>query len=287
MSSPIIILGAARSGTKILRDVLGSASDLGVVPFDVNYIWRYGQYNYPSDQLPVGNADLKNQNFIRKHLLKIAVNKPPTGRFIEKTVSNILRVPFVHKVYPDSKFVFILRDARDVVESALRCWRTTPRVGYLYKKLKTFPFAVASSYAISYLNNFVQSTLRIQPNVSSWGPIYDGMQEDVITKTLIEVCAKQWVLCNKAYMSTKSCINAEQIIEINYESLVKRPEEQFSDLCERLEISGKDTVIEEAKKRVHRANIGKSSRLTKKEIETVDAIQNTLTFIPKLVSNAA
>ena len=43
---PIVLIGAARSGTKILRDALATALGVPQVPYDVGYVWRYG--NEPS-----------------------------------------------------------------------------------------------------------------------------------------------------------------------------------------------------------------------------------------------
>ena len=47
----IIIIGAARSGTKILRDVLAEASGVGCVPYDIGFVWRYGNQRVPHDVL--------------------------------------------------------------------------------------------------------------------------------------------------------------------------------------------------------------------------------------------
>src|SRR4051812_20775701 len=39
---PVIVIGAARSGTKLLRDSLATHADVARVPYDVNYVWRFG-----------------------------------------------------------------------------------------------------------------------------------------------------------------------------------------------------------------------------------------------------
>ena len=52
MSQIVIIIGAARSGTKYLRDVLATAPNAARVPYDINYIWRYGSESHPDDALP-------------------------------------------------------------------------------------------------------------------------------------------------------------------------------------------------------------------------------------------
>jgi len=51
---PIIIIGAARSGTNILRDTLTQLPSITTWSCDeINYIWRHGNINYPSDEFPV------------------------------------------------------------------------------------------------------------------------------------------------------------------------------------------------------------------------------------------
>ena len=41
-ASPIIIIGAARSGTKIMRSVISADENVRAVSYDVNYVWRFG-----------------------------------------------------------------------------------------------------------------------------------------------------------------------------------------------------------------------------------------------------
>ena len=43
MVQPVVIIGAARSGTNMLRDVLVKLPGVGTWPCDeINYIWRHG-----------------------------------------------------------------------------------------------------------------------------------------------------------------------------------------------------------------------------------------------------
>ncbi len=84
----------------MLRDTLGAACDLAVVPYDVNYIWRVKNEHYPHDGLPAELATPAVRQFIQRQLPKVAVGLPAANRFVEKTVGNVLRLPFVHRVYP-------------------------------------------------------------------------------------------------------------------------------------------------------------------------------------------
>ena len=48
---PVIILGAARSGTKILRDTIAAHPSLVSIPYDISFVWKYGVYHIKHDEL--------------------------------------------------------------------------------------------------------------------------------------------------------------------------------------------------------------------------------------------
>ena len=118
----VIIIGAPRSGTNILRDCLISIDGIASWPCDeINYIWRHGNINFPSDALPAERATQKVKEYIRKQFGKI--QKQTGGNvIIEKTCANSLRVPFVRAVFPDAKFIFISRNGLDAIGSAKIRW---------------------------------------------------------------------------------------------------------------------------------------------------------------------
>ena len=71
----IIIIGAPRSGTNMLRDVLTSINGIETWPCDeINYVWRHGNVFYPSDEIPVENASPAVKRYIQKSF-KLAKNK--------------------------------------------------------------------------------------------------------------------------------------------------------------------------------------------------------------------
>ncbi len=118
---PVIIIGAARSGTKFLRDVLAVCPGTRVVPYDVNYLWRSGNESWPDDCLPAELCNPVLAARIRRSLVKVsevrAAGEP--GVLLEKTVSNCLRVPFVAAVLPDAAFKY----ARNMLAGRLSAGR--------------------------------------------------------------------------------------------------------------------------------------------------------------------
>ena len=99
----LIIIGAPRSGTNILRDVLTSLDGFVTWPCDeINYIWRHGNVNHGTDELTVTNARSSVITYIQRQFSKLA-RKSNASVVVEKTCANSLRVGFVNRVIPDAR----------------------------------------------------------------------------------------------------------------------------------------------------------------------------------------
>ena len=216
--SPIIIIGAARSGTKFLRDCLKGDPRVCVVSYDVNYIWRFGQPMSADDVLSPSALSERQVAFIRKALTKQA-GLAPGGILVEKTVSNTLRVPFVNTVFPDARFVHLLRDGRDVAASAMKEWSAPPDYGRLRQKLRRVPIA-SLPYLLWYARHSLFGTARARGQVSIWGPRYPGIEADVESRSLAEVCAIQWRESVETARRDLGALPADRAFEIRYEDLV-------------------------------------------------------------------
>jgi hypothetical protein len=110
LKKPIIILGAPRSGTTLLSKVLGQHRDVAHL-IEPRMTWRYGN-DQKSDMLRPEDARPKVIAHIRKRFADF-VRKSGKSRLVEKTPSNSLRPAFVNKVFPDAKFVHIIRNGYD------------------------------------------------------------------------------------------------------------------------------------------------------------------------------
>ena len=87
---PVIIIGAPRSGTNMLRDILCNVDDICTWPCDeVNYIWRHGNMLHPSDELKAKHVTPYVKKYIRNHFLSIS-KKYNCNYVIEKTCANSL-----------------------------------------------------------------------------------------------------------------------------------------------------------------------------------------------------
>ena len=83
---PIVIMGAARSGTNALRDSLVSLASFGTWPCDeINGIWKYRSLSLGYDNLSKNDLSEAKINYIRAQFTK-QFNKLGKPKFIvEKT----------------------------------------------------------------------------------------------------------------------------------------------------------------------------------------------------------
>ncbi len=180
----IVIIGAARSGTKMLRDALAAATGAGKVPYDVGFVWRHGNEDCPHDALTADMISPRSRRFIRRFIDRYARGTPPA--VIEKTVGNALRVEAVASVLPDARFIHLVRDGVDVAESLRRQWIASADFGYLVRKLRHFPVRLAPRYATGYVWSAVRRRIHPSGRVGTWGPRYPGIDKDLHEHDLLQ-----------------------------------------------------------------------------------------------------
>lgn len=241
-SDPIFIIAAARSGTKFLRDCLAADPRICVVPHDVNYIWRYGQEGSAHDVLDPSSLTEDQRLFIRRELLRL--REPRSGCILlEKTVSNSLRVPYVDAVFPNARYVHLIRDGRDVARSALKEWRAPREYGRLFSKLRKMPVSSAP-YLFWYVKTALQGLMSVGASTPPiWGPRYPGIYEDLSARSLAEVCGLQWQESVRFASQDLSMISKRRVFQIRYEDLVSSAS-AINELAEKL---GLDTRTIEAR----------------------------------------
>jgi hypothetical protein len=212
---PIIVVGAARSGTKLLRDCLGEHPSVSVVPYDVNFLWKLGNESVQHDELSPECATPDAVRRVRAAILRFA----RTPVLVEKTVSNSLRVPFVRTVFPEAVIVHLVRDGIDVVESAQRQWLERPDARYLFAKLRAVGIRGSTGYLTRYA---IDTVRRLGPAARPpmWGPIYDGMGEDYAQRGLAATCALQWDRSARSSLEHR----AEGDLFLKYEDFVDEPD---------------------------------------------------------------
>ena len=236
-TTPVIVIGAPRSGTKLLRDIVCGFEGFGTWPCDeINYIWRYGNRAFPTDELTPEHATQKVTRFIR-HAFEKQHRRLGGGSVVEKTCANSLRVSFVDHIFPEATFVYIVRDGCDAVASAMHRWTARVDVRYLARKARFVPARDLPFYSVRYLRaNLHRLKSGKQGRLGWWGPRFEGMLELQRGSTLPEVCAYQWKRCVEQAEEQLRLLDSRRVHRVEYEQLVEAPKMEIERLGEFLAV---------------------------------------------------
>lgn len=251
----VFLIGAGRSGTKFLRSCLSASDEVDSVPYDISYVWRYGNENIEHDEFLPENLDQKTRKWIVETLPDMTDTHKANARFIvEKSVPNTLRVSFINALFPNAKFIHLTRDGRAVIESSIRQWKSPADKNYLLNKLRYFPWK-NYRYAFWYFWNLIKSKATGLPSI--WGPRYRGIEKDIKNLSIEEVCAKQWSRCVDIADEQLNQIDDNRVYRVSFEELMS-DSKVLLDLCEFIGMKDSSTVLEYFEKNVNRSNNQKS-----------------------------
>ncbi|HJQ80314.1 MAG TPA: sulfotransferase, partial [Lacipirellulaceae bacterium] len=224
---PIVIIGAPRSGTNMLRDALTSCDRAATWPCDeINAVWRHHNARFPSDELQPAQATRSVKRYVRRAFQRLA-HRTGAKWIVEKTCANSLRVDFVRAIIPEAKFIFLVRDGYDVTASSMKRWTAPFDVRYTLQKARYVPLDDIAILAVRFVANRLYRIGRRDGRLSSWGPTFDGMQEMVRERSLAEVCAEQWSRCVRNSAAALTAYRPDQVCFVRYETLVGNPQREL------------------------------------------------------------
>jgi hypothetical protein len=219
---PVFVVGCSRSGTTITYETLGAAPAFLKFGWEIPQFWDglYGPLNN-GWQSEAAGAEQANPEH-RDAALRYFYQRLGAGWVLDKTCINVMRIPYLHALFPEAKFVFIQRDGRDNISSMMDGWRMGRVDGRfeLTHFFGPFPEPVAINGG-----EFKEWAFFLAP----------GWQE-YNRASLEEACAFQWVSANRRALDAKRAIPQEQWIHLRYEDIFERPVEMFRDAFERLGI---------------------------------------------------
>lgn len=125
VNAPLFILGTGRSGTTILGVVLSMHNEIGFLN-EPKALWAslrddedlIGSYHRGAARYRLDAADASEDICRAAHRIYGAyLGSTLTRRVLDKYPELIFRVPFVRKIFPDAKFLFLSRDGWDTCAS--------------------------------------------------------------------------------------------------------------------------------------------------------------------------
>ena len=225
MPDPIFIIGCSRSGTTVTFETLRKSSQLISFPYELPQLWHslYGPWDnqWASECANERNADPAH----REKVLAYFYARLGKGQVLDKSCINILRIPYLHALFPNARFVYIYRDGRDNVSSLMDGWRHN------------------NHFSLKPLLGEIPGTVAInEGEFSGWSFFLPPNWRDYNNASLEEVCAHQWNTANTLALEAKPLIAEDKWIELRYEDLVESPVELFENVFSRLNLDFDDTI---------------------------------------------
>lgn len=270
---PLIVVGAAGSGTRMLRDLLAQLPGCGTWRVDdTNFIWRHGNEHFASDELTADLVTDAVRRHIRRQFYCLAASRN-LNTVVERSYANCLRLAFVDRVFPEARFVHLVRDGRDAAVAARERWQARPHVMNALRQARYMPLRSVAVTMGSYLSRRlgIGGSGKGQPVV--WGPRYTSLYEDLRHGTLLEVCAMQWKQCVDAATQYLRTLPRERFREFKYEEFVTVPEAQLMQIAEFAQVPLDAATSRRLTAAVRASHIGQGRELIDAEqFETLEVL---------------
>jgi hypothetical protein len=267
---PIVIIGAPRSGTNMLRDVVCGIPGIGTWPCDeINAIWRHGNLSVDSDEFSPSDATPKVRRFIRGAFDRLQ-RRRGLHQVAEKTCANSLRVGFVDVVIPEARYIFVVRDGRDAAASAMRRWVAPFELRYTLKKARFVPLRDVPFYSARLVSNRIRRLTAPDRRLASWGPRFPGMPAILEQNGLPAVCAAQWARCVDRAEEDFAGLDPSRVHRVRYEKFVSSPADHLARIADFLEVELPRKHIQRIVQTVTPNNVGKwRQQLTESDLGKV------------------
>jgi hypothetical protein len=234
LKPPILLIGNYRSGTTMLHDLFDLHPEVRSW-FEPRTVWQYAAPGRPHDRFDEADASPKVVRYIRRRFLQ-RQHEHGGRRVMDKTPTNTLRIPYVHKIFPESRLIYIVRDPLANLASAEEKWRRAPlSFKRAWERVMECPKTQVPVYAGHFLSQQFNRRVLGKKVSGIWGVRYPGIQADFGRLSNEEVIARQWVACVKQADEDLAKIESAEpgsVLRLRYEDFVTDPVEQFRRVLE-------------------------------------------------------
>lgn len=242
LKRPIILLGNFRSGTTMLQRILATHHDV-VELYEPVGMWLYADPSRDHDEFDESDATERVQKYIRGQFLKYQTEHGDRT-IIEKTPHNILRIRYVREIFPDARFLYIVRNPLSFISSVELKWQRPAGSKRLLKRVKSTPITQIPFYLKRFLNQQWYNRILRRKYLSVWGPRYKGIQKDLKDEDMLTVIARQWARAASKADRDLALFDEGQVFRLRYEDFVENPVEYLRRICLHCEVEMTDEMVE-------------------------------------------
>jgi hypothetical protein len=213
---PVFIVSPPRSGSTLLFETLASAPDVFTIGDESHGLIEGiaaldpAKRGFDSNRLQASDADEHVAAQLRQRFLaalRDRERRPPAAavRMLEKTPKNALRIPLLHKVFPDARFIYLHRDPRQVLGSMLDGWQS--------------------------------GGFRTYPALPGWqGPAWSFLLvpgwRELSGKPVEDIVAAQWARTSQVLLDDLAAIPAGHWTGLDYDRFVRDPQGEITRVCQ-------------------------------------------------------
>ncbi|MBS7458514.1 sulfotransferase family protein [Coralloluteibacterium stylophorae] len=219
---PVFVLSPPRSGSTLVFELLAQAPGVYTIGGEshrmIEQVPGLGPRDkaFASNVLEATDARPQGVRALRSHFHAAlrdregrAAAQGARVRMLEKTPKNALRVPFLKEVFPEGRFVFLHRDARETIGSMIDAWQSGRFRTYI--GLPGWPHPAWSLVL-----------------VPGWRALAD--------KPLHEVVAAQWSITMNRLLDSLEMLPRDAWCALDYAQLLREPQTQIQRLCRALDL---------------------------------------------------
>jgi hypothetical protein len=286
----VFIIGSPRSGTTILENILGCHPDVAEW-YEPYYVWER-HFSCKEDDFWLPRTVSEKTRFAVQEEYRTFGRKSDKPVVMDKSPGHVFNISLIHEIFPNAKWIHIIRDGRDVIFSIKKEWEK--RKSMVQKKdflkllktawgmLKRQPFF---RYRLMAVLHELRSTSSLNPlkylNKSrwegqvGWGPRFKEWREFLAGHAELEFNAMQWVKALEAIHDQWPLIPDENKMLIRYEELLESPEETLGGVLRFLGLEGGANFFGSIPK-VYESNFEKWREFTEEEIAQIRPLLNPL-----------
>ncbi|MBS3651676.1 sulfotransferase [Pseudaminobacter sp. 19-2017] len=277
LKPPIFLIGNYRSGTTITQKLIGLHPSI-VTWYEPRTLWLYADPARRHDEFGERDATEKVVRYIRKRFLSFQ-SANGGQQIMENTPSNVLRVPYVHKIFPEAIFLYITRNPFSFISSMEIKWQRTKTLRGLKRTLQATPVTQLHHYAGNFIKQLLVKRVLRRNYIPIYGPRYIGINEDLKKLGTLRVIARQWARGNRSAREDLARLGEGRVLTIRYEDLMQDPEPVLRRIYDHCGLECSDQIVRAAKQMVDPTRQEKWLRLDPEKLKAIlPEIQEEMRF---------
>jgi hypothetical protein len=170
----------------------------------------------------------------------------------------VLKIPFLHAVFPDSKFIHVFRDGR--MTSAVRVRSDSQNQAFELRNVNARQRMLRQWRQMcwweipAYLPRFTDALMRrylMKKPVTWQGLRYEGWRDDRRRLSPYELQVKQWRVSVETALASLERLPAGTSMNVRFEDFIKEPGKWLHDIAQFAGLEHDESALQQAARAVH------------------------------------